>query len=790
MKTLGMYLKSGLIHLNKNRVTSIFLIIGFSLGMAVSLFAIIAWNTQNKYDKRITNPEKLWRITTELNGGWNFATAPFDMFEDVKSTIPADGVYQLIPLGKKNIRTSSESKDIFFENAAFVTNGFIQRMNFDLLEYEDIDLEKHPEVIFITSKLSQTLFGKGSAMGQVVNVADFGEFTVRGVINSEDYNFHVQEDFYISSAKIEYLLNHNKLDSRLFKKGNYTFSYLYVDLNKEGEQTTNQSLDKLALKYFESLKGSEIKSIHFVLQPIDRIFSDRLTHDTEAVFSQPNASLLLITAFILLLVSAVNYFNIQLFSSLKRMKEFGIRKVHGARAGHIYLHIITENILVSFGGLLVAFLLIWELPIPRASEILANSDFDAKLILMFVFFAVLVGLITGVIPAHLIAKRTVTYSINSGPLSPSKEKFSLSTILLIFQLFVTVLFIFNFLLVEKQTKMISENDYGYNVEQVLMVSMKSNDKAEVLKNEILKDVRVTEVSYVSTFFGHPPDQVRTKFLGKDQEYFVNYYSSDESFLKIYNLELLSGNNFTADNSNSKTIILNEKAIDLLGLTTAEALQKELILEDSSIVTVKGIIKDFNYDNLKREIQPLMIRVLPQEYKYLNVRISKNADEDLFSKELEKKIKAVAHIEDAQVSVYAEFLKDRMSYSKDRMTLGMISMFVILMTCIGLIGVIMSNSERTKKNVAISKLCGASSSLIVFNIVRQYVGYLAIALLIALPISYYIGDLLLSEFVYKVNIDSWHFIQVVLLCILIVVLIAITQVYHYFKMTVLDGLKRE
>jgi putative ABC transport system permease protein len=487
--------------------------------------------------------------------------------------------------------------------------------------------------------------------------------------------------------------------------------------------------------------------------------------------------------------------NIATARATRRGKEVGVRKVFGGRKDQLITQFLGESsiyIVVSFlVGLVVAelsFVLFFNDIIKKSLSVI--DVLNSETVLIAIGFIILISIASGIYPS--------VYLSNVNPLGVMKGKLVTAggsawvrKGLVSFQFFISCLLISATFVVMKQVDYLRNKSLGFNKEHVVTVRLSdrySQKNYEILKQSLLQESNVSAVALSSTLPGSgnfhgfdivpegtdPSSPVSIKTLGVD-----------EDFVSAYQLELVSGRNFSHDIQTDQrgAFILNESAAKKLNWR--EPLEKKLDLIVYTDGPVKyegkviGLVKDFHFQSLHSSIEPLLLYINKHPYyaDYLSVSF-KNSDVVSSVDILLEKWKAF----NPEKPIDFQFLDDELAnlYSTEMKVskiFNLLALISIVIACLGLFGLSTYVAERRTKEVGIRKILGATT-LQVFNLqVREFIILVAIANVAVLPLSWWWADNWLEGFAYHVSISPLVFLITFIGAVLLVVL---TLTYHSMK----------
>jgi putative ABC transport system permease protein len=490
-----------------------------------------------------------------------------------------------------------------------------------------------------------------------------------------------------------------------------------------------------------------------------------------------------IAAFILI-IACINFMNLSTARSEKRAKEVGVRKTIGAKRSSLIWQFLTESLIMCLLSLIIAIALVKVL-LPYFNN-LTKKDIDLFnnpwLFIWVTGLTLLTGLLAGLYPAfYLSAFR---------PASIFKRKnarnFSAATLrkgLVVFQFTISICLVFAAIVIWHQIDYLKNQQLGFNKNQQLILPLQDgylNSKSNytALKNELLKYPEIKSVSCGSSYPGitNINDMV---FYGEEKtikdNIDVQINAVENDYLETLGIQLLSGRMFSKDFSgDSASIIINETAMKKLGYTTANAIGKKIKYDIGifhGALEITGVVKDFNFQSLHSQIQPygFTTSVLGNRYGYVIAGLN--------TKDYATIIKKIQHTWTRlfpTVPFNYSFLDQdfQRNYESEARTSGIISSFTIiaiLIACLGLFGLSAFSAEQRTKEIGIRKVLGASVSQVAILLSKNFLGLVAIAIFIALPLADWMMNKWLREFAYRIHITWFTFALSGLTAILIALL---------------------
>jgi len=458
----------------------------------------------------------------------------------------------------------------------------------------------------------------------------------------------------------------------------------------------------------------------------------------------------------------------------------------GANQSNLIYQFLGESLIVTFISIVVALLLV-EVLLPFFNTMLGNEfklDFLGNPVfnIGLIIILVLVSLMAGSYPAFYLSRYEPIKVLRSGAGSEIISGW-LTKSLVIFQFVISIGMIFAIAVTYDQFKFALNKDLGINYSDVVSIRLKdANDKETVqyLKNEFLLNPNVLDVAFVSDINGVSGSQGSIKTDDSlSKSITVRYGYVDYNFFKMMDVPIIKGRNFNKENAldEKEAIILNQAAVDYLGWDNP--IGKTFEPFDDSLIKrrVIGVIEDYNYYSIHSKIEPAFYIINPDDSHVLAVKMN-----HLNQKKTLEKLENVWKSRFPGVPFSYKMAEDVIhdAYKDEKNTLRIFSFFTILslvVSCLGLYGLTALMIERKTKEIGIRKVFGGSVAQIVSNLLKNFVGLIFIAGIIATPIAWYLMGEALTNFAYSISISWFYFFESIVVA-LVVALLTIT--FHAVK----------
>lgn len=781
-------LKIALRNLFKNKTQSTILISGLTIGMAACILLLQYVNFELSFDDFHSKKESIYRVVNER-------------FQNGKSvqkgtiTYPTIGPAMLKDYPEiENTTRIGYSSDLMVtiddrvepvEPGLWVDEHFLEIFDFKILASEDlVPLDETNEII-LTQTLADKFFptAKGNyaaIVGETLQLDRYGDpFKIVAICEDVPANSTIEFDLLVSYASMIRYFGEGSDNS--FTNSDF---YHYLEL-KEGTDANALAakFEDFSQRYF---KGSEVSGSEevFSLQPLAaaHLYSNDLEYEIGRTINGRAVWSLLIIAFFILLIAWVNYVNLSSVRAIERSKEVGVRKVIGATRSQLVRQFLAEAMAVNGMSLLLAFGLV-QLLVPwfaqnfnvsaTALSFFAGGGMNGYLALALLGLIIGGVFISGFYPAWLLSSPHVA-TVLKGNFSKNLGKGWLRKGLVVFQFTMSIALISATWLVSKQIDYMSEQDLGFQVDQIMMVNSPELtafdstfiDRMNTLKTEFAKSPNINSATTSSRLPGERTGrifQIRKVGSGDSEQTFTcNFIGADFEYAKTYGLEPLAGRFFRAnDHSPSfndlKNVVITQEMVKMLGYSNNEKAVGERLNFFGKDWTIVGVMPDFHQRSLHFGVKPLLFAPFYSTGNPLSINISgQNLDA------------TIAHVK----SVYEDFFPGntfqydflnadfQRLYEADRRFGNILTFFTLLtifIACLGLFGLASYTTFLRTKEIGVRKILGASVTSIITLLSFDFLKLVVIAILFAVPIAWLTMDHWLQDFAYRIELQWWMFV---------------------------------
>jgi len=757
-------------------------LIGLSVGFAVLIAITFFIREELNYNQFHKNINNIYSVFTKDNTvkdglGWNESVPA--MAEALRTEYPEVQDAALYYGGTVRMLFNYEGVK-FYEQVQLTDPNLFNIFSFPILKGKIPQNKNETKIIALSREFASKYFGEQNPIGESIKINNEDLFTVVAVFDDIPKNSTLQFNIWMPIKQLENFYGDEHLDTWY----NLSFRcYALLNNNIDLAKLNNSLLNRIQ----RSNPGSEERSY---LYPFKDLYLKAWNH-------KKGIRMMSLIAMVILILVCLNFINLQTAEAFAKIKHFGIKKINGARNSDVTKQLILESLFYCFVSIIIA-IGITQLSSSYLFNLLGKSSSDNSMItvsaiIIVVVAAIFMSLLSGIIPGLTIKNVTPTNAIRNN----IKEQLSVKKLRVIFtslQFSMAIILIICLIVTNKQLSYLRNKNLGFNRDQVVYVHLEGEllEKQEILREELSRNPSIISASCASRSpigiywngggweWENKPDDLNPA---------ITFIETDEYFQQTFEIEMLEGDYFKSD---VLKVVINETFAQMIS-PNESALNKLLSYPEEDInVTVGGIIKDIHFKPLNREITPLMI--IPQlgydEMKYVFIKLSP-LDID----------KTLAYIDKTVTKLnpdfpYEHFFLDsdfkRLYQGEQRLRDQMMffSIMAILISCMGLWGILLFMVKQRIKEIGIRKVNGAKVSEILTMLNKDFIKWVAIAFVVACPIAYYAMNKWLENFAYKTSLSWWIFVLAGLLALGIALLTVSWQSWRAATRNPVEALRYE
>lgn len=790
----------------RQKLYSFINVFGLAVGLSICLI-ISLWVLQElSYDRFHENAGRIYRIERELlrdnlYSRWPIVGGAYKqaLIEDYPEIVNA------VRFWRREFAIKDHKSEIHRQESYAVDNSIFEIFDFGLEEGDEKNALTDPMTVVLSRTNALRYLGIEDALGESLTFEWQGklvDFKVTGILEEVPANSHVHFDMLISIASFP--------EERFADwRSNYLYTYVLIS-----EGTSKSHLEeklktfvtqRLEPHYGDLLILNKDMGIHDVLTMHLFPITDIHLYPSANWEVEPGGSISSVYIFssiavLILIIACLNFVNLSTARANKRAKEVSLRKTVGADKTQLKGQFIQESVLLAFVSLgfaiVMSSLIIQAFNKMFAENLSLSVLLQPENLIILVGATFLVGVLAGLYPALYLTRFEPVDVLKGGPQAGGgKSVFRRNMV--VFQFSISIVLIVGMFTVYKQMKYIQTRSLGYDKENVVILPVKSQQIAqnyESFRNELKNSSQIVSVSASSEV---PADSHYSNSsynrLDSNEPISLYLFFSDYDYVHTYRMEVLAGRTFSREFSTDTTgtLMLNESAAQRFGWKPEEAVGKKLGGPYSeSAAKIVGVVRNFNYKSLRREVEPMALILYPDYIRRISVRIMPGDIERTLTF-IQEKWESSFPGETFEFSFLDNRINQLYTSEKEMRNIFVIfSSLSILVACLGLLGLVSFTAELKTKEVGIRKVLGASTGSIILLMSKEFIKWILLATIVALPLAWLLMNKWLQNFAYRANMGWFIFLLSGLITISIAILTFLFQTIRAACANPADSLRYE
>ena len=778
---LKSYLTIAFRNILKNRGTSLINLLGLTIGLASCLLIFIYVRAELSFDQFHSKADDLYRIVTidEALGVTSnhvaitmpaLAAQMKEEFPEVVNSCRMSNFYA------NQITLADETYAL--DNLWLAEPSFLEMFDFKLLSGNRKSAITEPNTAILSEETALRIFNRTDIIGEMVEINEL-PVRINGVLENAPDNSHLQYDLVLSMTPAQADSNR----TQFLNAWNRISMISYLELASDPASTG--LTDKMETMIRQHDVGDNFKVTLQALEDI-HLGSSEIIFDTYNTRKSDEGYVytLLIVAIFVLMIAAFNYMNLATARSTKRAKEVGLRKVIGANKQQLVIQFISEAVLLCLAALVIAIGIAamigeWlELPLPSNPVVYLFQDWP--FLLAIVVGVIALGVASGSYPAFMLSSFQPV-KVLKGNFGTSAKGLWLRRALVVMQFAASTAMIIGTVIVYQQLSLLQNKDKGFDPKQIVTFSLNSRaqiDQFEAFSNEMDKISGVVGIATAGSMpgQGYGRNGINPEGYPEEDVWIVSVTSIDEHFIPVMGMQMASGRNFSPEftTDSTQSVLINEAMAEALGWS-GEAVGKTISAGQE--LRVAGVVKDFHFNIMKHQIEPLMMYYNPGGNRAVTLKVdTRNLSETM--QEVESKWAAVNPGVPFEYTFFDEEFAQQFESEQYFSRLVLIfTWLAIFIACLGLLGLSAFAAEQRTKEIGVRKVLGASTGELVQLLSRELSFLVLIAAALAIPVSWYVMSGWLENYYYRIDMPWWVFPSAIVLALMIALL---TNAYHAVK----------
>lgn len=757
------YFKIAMRQVKKNKGFSIINILGLSMGMACATLIFLWVIDEISYDRFHKKYDNLYQVLenqTYEGTTYTFSATPGLLasamkteIAEVKNVARSDwGDRWLFAFGEKSL----------YDNGRLVDPAFLEMFSFPLLQGDAKKALANENSIVITESLSKKLFGNENPVGKYVKVNNENEMVITAILKDMPNNSTIKAEWFGSFKIFE---KNNPWYNSWGNNGMETF----VELNPG---TDIIALNK-KLEPFIKNKERTAAARPLLLSMNDWRLRSNFTEGKQDGGRIEYVRLFSVIALLLIFIACINFMNLATARSEKRMREVGVRKVMGAERFTLMKQFMGESLVMSFIALVIAYLFVL-VSLPLFNELVAKKLSLAitnplQWVLM-ISIALFCGLVSGSYPSIYLSSFSPIHIFKGMNKGKSSAPVLIRKGLVITQFVVSIVLIISTVIIFKQIEHVKNRQLGFNKNKLIYMDLQGqmNKHLDVLKRELISTGMVTNIALSSqNVLSEGSNTGGYNWEGKDptKEVLVTVEIGSPGFISTTGMKLIAGRDFYTNwQKDTSNIIVNEAFARLINKKDPIG---AIVRNDTIPFHIIGVVKDFVFNDFYKSPDPYILSCDPRATNNLFIRINDKANISDALSQIEQVIKkdnpAYPFEYKFMDEEFDKIFKSEMLLAKLARLFTILTIFI---SCLGLFGLAAYTAERRTKEIGIRKVLGATVTNVVGLLSKDFLKLVIVAILLASPVAWYLMNIWLENYAYRINIQWWVFVMAAFAALLI------------------------
>lgn len=782
--------------LTRGKAYTIINLIGLVLGLTASFLLFIFAINELSYNETYPNAGRTYRVICNDSKGIKGSLAPYRLKSNLKKKfLEIEETCRMVNLVHFTGTIRIKPQNTYREATDFICADpeILKIFSIHVIRGIGSGLLEKPNRIMISKNTQKEFFGEGNPIGKTLLINTNGQtypLVIEGVFQDIPWNSTFKAKIITSisfyTRILQSLLPGTEEE---LKSGNDNTVETYVMFKPGISVTGIEQKIKLSPGSTETYLSSHGLSF----QNLKRIYlnSNDIQNDFSLKGSKENLLIYLSLAFFILLLAGINYSMLSTARSALRFREIGMRKVLGATKRNLRSQLLTESIALTLLALPFVFILLGLINPFIGSiyghEIILHADLMLVYLCIFSFLTISIGIVSGLYISVYLASLDLLTALKSNYFIP--KRITLGKLLIVFQLIITLSLVTCLVVIFQQINFFLKREIGIEKENLLMIYFNSDENLNIqqFENELNSSSFIknyTGVSINIPDMGSSTTTIKIPGNPKRKVPFEIFFTGKD-FFKTMGIKLLIGREFLASDTipGFNPVIINEEALKLMYL-------EHPINTKIGKYTIVGVSNDFNIHSLHRKINPTIVVYNPDIVQTIIIRYQAGNENQLLEivKNIYQKIAPAFTLD-------YKFFDQEMNtlYLKEKnfgYVVGSFTLLAFIITGMGLFGMAMLIAERRMKEMSIRKVFGVSEIRIIYLMQKDFLLYVILASLIAVPLSWFVLSYWLNEFYYRIIIQWNIFVFSILTVGLFVGLILFIKTFRILQENPANALKYE
>ncbi len=759
-------IKSAFRHIIHRKYFSLLNIVGFAMAFATSLIIFFYVIFEYSFDNHHEKSAMVYRVEVGDQVIYKGTTAQL-----LKDRIPEiQNASTLSPYAGQVISHPTQNDKMFAGRVFQADSALSKLLTFDVLigdmDAAFVDKSK----IAIDSDAAVQLFGSTNVIGERVLVNYGNELEVCAVYKAFPSN---------SSFSPAGFMSIKQNDWRFDRTESSFLTFLEIEPHLIDNDLILRMSDILSAEFDDEVTVHlrALKDVHF---------AEEVNYEYAKVTNRSTVDLFLSIAIMILIISIINYYNFKCGIMPTREKNFFVQEVNGAHQKHIRLILLCEGLIVCAVAAVFAFLLIELFDSSQLSDLvpfeLKEYSFG-KRVLMLSTICISAAVMSVLLPTGFKFADTLVDKYGH---SSSKSFITMRGVLMTFQFVASLVLIISSILIYQQKQFLLNYDTGIVSNNILTFPLSGKIKGNLdgFTSELKKSAHISDVTYAAhgpsntmMGWGRTIDNVQTQFY---------VWPVAENFLSFFDVKVYKGRDYSSYSMDNNKFIFNKAAVDKYSWENKLNKPFPTFGGEADLI---GFCESFNYASLHHTVDPMGFWLNRDRCNMAFVKYTGSLP--LVLEHIESSFKAISpnymfdygFVDDT----YQAYYKSEMRLFK---LITFFSFIALLITAIGITGLVTIITQRHVKEIGIRKANGARIYDILKLLNRKISYTIAIAFVISVPLVWYLMELWMNNFIVHTTIHWYYFLLGGLGVWLLATLVTLRQTWKAASQNPIKALRYE
>ncbi len=777
-------------------------LLGLTIGVTFAILAFLYVQYEFKVDKHFTNTDNTYLLACNNGSDHTFhGGLPPIFMEEILRNVPEIKEGVRIRWTDQNLKINESRYNA--RGFIYVDSAFFNFMGWELLVGNPSNALSQPFTVVISEKMAKRFYKNTDPVGKQINLNNRFDLTITGVFKDIPEQSHITADF-ISSFKS---LTESNTNNNIHDWGWHSTS-IYL----KTADNANIALVEGKIADVWNLKSEDKSCVGPHVRSKLTLFKDIYLNWGEVIGRLSNRFYvwaIIIIAGLILLISCLNFINLSITLNAKHKIENGVKKVLGAGSWHFIRQIVLEMAVYLVIALTLSYWLL-SVSIPSLNQFFDKNlslslVYNWSLIFFIIILSIAITVVCSFLPIITMVRSNVSLLLKGNSqiitaIRSLKAQKTFRNALVVAQFSIGIMLITGSIIVNKQLDFIRKHDIGFDKDQVMVIENYEGNVAAryELLSESLK--QHPGVKLVTSGSGIPFDGINNwgrACLASDPQIRMNgcgFMSVNENYLEVIGARIKEGRNFDDDlaTENDK-IIITEALARALNLKHPVG-EKLGNLWSYSPFEIIGVAKDIEFNSIHT-------KNLPVVFFYKRQDVIGFLEKIVIKIETSKLPQALASINADWQKISPEypleysFLDEKFNrnYQNEMRTsvlMNVMTLVAVLLCCMGLFGLALFHINARVKEIGIRKVNGARIYEVMQMLNSEFIEWIMIAYVVAVPISWFVLTQWLESFAYKVELSWWIFLLAGILALAIALLTVSFQSWRAATRNPVESLRYE